>query len=639
MRRSLCICEPSFCLTGDVQTFKFIYTPATTLPKGAKLRFDMASKGRQIDWEIPQVNPKEKTNLIWAELPDGKPLYAKAIDRPTCLVPLYEFVLTSEIKAGDNFTILMGSPLKNKESGSRAQTVVQRRKPFHLFIDPKGKNDFKEQEIFHFDIRGNVLENIRIITPSIVSKNKRFDVIVRFEDRYGNLTSNAPEKTLIELSYENLRENLNWKLFIPETGFINLPNLYFNEVGIYRIKLQNTGTKTAFFSAPIKCLPETTLSLFWGLLHGESDKFDSSEQIESCFRSFRDDRALQFYGLSSFESTEETPNELWKSSIQYATEFNEEHRFCSFLGFQYEGEESGEGLRHIVYFKDNKPLVRKKESKTTSLSKLYKTISPKDALSIPCFTMGKGHHSTFSEFDPEFEKVVEIYNAWGSSECLAKQGNTRPIRSTTKEGVQETEEGSVVSALLKNHRFGFIAGGLDDRGIYSGFYEGGQVQYSPGLTAILATAQTKEALMQALQNRSCYATTGERMILGLSIAGSPMGTELTTKTKPGLAISRHIVAYIAGTTPLKEIVLLRNGKPFKTFHTKDYHLDLELDDIDPLPQICLPGGEGKSPFIFYYLRVTQEDGHIAWSSPIWVDYSDTGVKTLPEVKKTPLKKK
>ena len=31
------------------------------------------------------------------------------------------------------------------------------------------------------DIRGNMLDKIKIITPSYIDKNKRFDVILRFE--------------------------------------------------------------------------------------------------------------------------------------------------------------------------------------------------------------------------------------------------------------------------------------------------------------------------------------------------------------------------------------------------------------------------------------------------------------------------
>ena len=51
-------------------------------------------------------------------------------------------------------------------------------------------------------------------------------------------------------------------------------------------------------------------------------------------------------------------------------------------------------------------------------------------------------------------------------------------------GIEQTPEGSVVEALTRNCRFGFVAGGLDDRGIYSGCFDSDQVQYSPGLTGL-----------------------------------------------------------------------------------------------------------------------------------------------------------
>lgn len=631
MRRSICVCEPASCFAGEVGNFQFIYTPATNLPKGAKLRFDLKVQGRPIDWELPQTNPKNKKNLIWAQLPNGKGIGAKVIDKkgekgsPTST--LYEFVLPSDVKAGEAFTIFMGSPLKGAGNGSRVQLSAQRRKPFHLYIDPRGKNDFKEEEIFHIDIRGNELSNIRILAPSLVAKNKRFDVLVRFEDAYGNLTNYAPEGSLIELSYENQRENLNWKLFIPETGFINLPNLYFNEAGVYKIQLLNLQNKQKFYSSPIKCLNESASILCWGLLHGESEKNDSHENIETCLREFRDEKALQFYGVSPFESADETSNEAWKLISAQVAEFNEDQRFSTFLGFQYPAEE---GLRQIIYTKDQKPLLRQKEAKSNVLSKVYKSLSPKEALSATLMPMAKSFETDFSSFDPEMDKVVEIYNAWGSSECTAKEGNSRPIRSTSKKGVHETEAGSVIKALRNNKRFGFIAGGLDDRGIFETFSDEHQVQYSPGLTAILAAEHTRESLAAALQARSCYATTGPRIIVGLHIAGAPMGSELSTKVKPGLAINRHITGYVAGCAPLKSIELIRNGDVIKTFPTKSYFLDFAHDDMEHLSKTVLPGGEGKPHFVFYYLRVTQADGHIAWSSPIWVDF--------PEHQSSPAKK-
>ncbi len=619
MRRSICVCEPSHCLAGEVGNFQFIYTPAIQLPKGAKLRFDLGTKGRPIDWEEPQTNPKDKKNLIWAQLPNGKGIGAKMILKGDQMTKLYEFVLPCEVKPGESLTIFMGSPLKGAGNGSRVQLNVQRRKPFHLYIDPRGKNDFKEEEIFHIDVRGNVLSNIRILAPSLVAKNKRFDVLVRFEDAFGNLTNHAPEGSLIELSYENQRENLNWKLFIPETGFINLPNLYFNEAGVYKIQLLNLKTGDKFFSSPIKCLADSATLLCWGLLHGESEKNDSHESIEACLREFRDEKALQFYGVSPFESIEETSNDAWKLISTQVAEFNEDQRFSTFLGFQYPAEE---GLRQLVYIKDQKPLLRHKDAKSNVLSKVYKSLNSKEALAVTLMPMAKGFETDFSNFDPDMDKVVEIYNAWGSSECSAKEGNPRPIRSNSKKGVRETEAGSVIKALKNNKRFGFVAGGLDDRGVYKNLFEENQVQYSPGLTAILAADHTRESIAAALQARSCYATTGERIIIGLQIAGAPMGSELSTKEKPGLVINRHITIYVAGTTMIKEIALIQNGEVLKTFPTKNYFTDFSYDDTEDLSKVVLPGGEGKSPFVFYYLRVTQIDGHMAWSSPIWIDYPE-----------------
>lgn len=628
MRRSICYCEPNLALAGEISTWKFSYTTATSLPKGTRLKFDLLSRSREIDWEIPSVNVKEKKNVIWAETPDGKVLTAKELEKEEGLAPAFEFALPSEVKAGDTLSIYMGTPEKGKDEsqkkGNRGQTAIQRRRPFYLYIDPKGKGDYRDPEIFTIDVRGNVLKNIRIVAPSLVAKNKRFDVIIRFEDIFGNLTNNAPEGTLVEVSYEHLRENLNWKLFVPETGFINVPNLYFNEPGIYKIQLRNLKTDDLYFSAPIKCFPEADKSIYWGLLHGESEKVDSSENIETCLRHFRDERNYQFYATSSFESAEETANEQWKAISAQVAEFNEDYRFTTLLGFQWFNEAPEEGLRQIIYSKDNKPILRKKDAKTSNLKKIYKSHTPKDLISIPSFSMAKGFETTFIDFDPEFERVVEIYNAWGCSECTAKEGNLRPITTDGKNGISETDKGSVRKALNQNMRFGFVAGGLDDRGIFADLYESDQIQYSPGLTAIYAIEQTREALFQALVNRSCYATTGERIVLGFSIAGAPMGSELNTKAKPGLSFNRHITGFVAGTTQIKEISFIRNGKVFHTIHPKEAHHEFAIDDTESLAKILLsdPSGE-KPPFAYYYMRVVQEDGHMAWSSPIWIDQTET----------------
>lgn len=635
MRRSICYCEPNAALAGDTGNWKFTYTTANHLPKGTKLRFDLGSQGTPLDWQVPQTDLKEKTNLIWAEA-GSKIIAASELEHPQTKTTSYEFTLPLELKPGESFFIQIGTPEKDPaKKGNTCQKSVQRKRPFNLYIDTKGKGDYKEPETFHLDVRGNLLKSLRVIAPSLVSRNKRFDVIVRFEDMYGNLTSNAPEGTLIDLSYEHLRENLNWKLFVPETGFIALPNLYFNEAGIYKIQLKNLKSKETFFSPPIKCLHESGLSLFWGMLHGESDRVDSAENIEQCLRHIRDDKALQFFSTSCFESEEETSNDIWKAVVQQVAEFNEDDRFVAMLGFQWQGENKEEGLRHFLYSKDMKPILRRKDTKNNSLKKIFKTNNPKEIISIPSFTMGKETCYNFADFNPEFEKVVEIYNSWGSSECTAKEGNPRPI-SGGKKGINETAEGSLINALNQGRRFGFVAGGHDDRGCYSHLFDSDQKQYSPGLTAILAKEHNRSSLMEALQARSCYATTGERIIIGLQIAGQGMGSELETKARPGLEFNRHITGYAIGTCPLSEAALIRNGRVIHKFNVKEEKLEIEYDDSELLSQIALEPSSERPPFAYYYLRVTQQDGHIAWSSPIWVDLN---ARTAPIAAAKKLKKK
>ncbi|MGE3953731.1 MAG: DUF3604 domain-containing protein [Parachlamydiales bacterium] len=636
MRRSIGLCEPSSLRAGEIGTWRFVFQTANALKAGAKFKFDMGNLGRDIDWEAPQVNLKAASNVIYAEVEGQKPVAAKEVEAADSITPHYEFELPSNLKVGESFTIVVGAPpakaKQSHEKGNRAQLFTQRRRTFHLYLDPKGTGSYGEAEPFQLDVRGSELANIRVLAPSLVARNKRFDITIRFEDEFGNLTSDAPDDTLIDLSYENLRENLNWKLYVPETGFVTLPNLYFREEGIYRIRLENVKTKEIFLSAPVKCLSDIEDQIFWGLLHGESERYDSAENVESYLRVLRDDLSLNFASTSCFDSPDETSNEVWRLVNQNIQSFNEDDRFTALLGFQWTGESPAEGTRQMIYTKDNKPLLRSKDLKNNQLAKIYRSIPAGELLSIPTFTMGGKHGFDFNEVLPEFERVVEIYNAWGSSECTEKEGNTRPITSDGKGGVKELAAGSVQAALKRGHRFGFVAGGLDDRGIYSQFYESDQRQYSPGLTAIIASKHTREALTAALFNRSCYATTGARIVVGLSVAGRHIGSELSTDEKPGLIVNRHIAGYVAATDGIASIELIRNGKVLTTFKADRDYAEFTYDDMEDLRKVVLEGPAEQSPFAYYYLRVTQTDDHIAWSSPIWVDLGPSPQVKLPKKK-------
>lgn len=622
MRRSINVSKPSFCYAGQMQTWRFCHTSAVDLPKGTRLRFDLITYGRGIDWALPSTSLTKGTDRIYLELPGGKKIAAKEQLIGDSDIPVYEFTLTTKLKAEETLTVVMGTYSATKstaEGAIAAQTFVQRRRPFHLYIDPTGKGNFKEPELFQIDVRGNELSSIKVLTPSHVVRNRRFDITIRFEDQFGNLTNFADENTLIEVSYSQQRNNLSWKLFVPETGFIILPNLYFNEEGVYRITLKNLTTEETIISSPIKCFHEEAEQLFWGLLHGESEKIDFNEETENCLRHFRDDLSYNFFASSFFENELDGSNESWKKVNQCVQEFNEEDRFVAFSGYQTCGNGSDLAQYHFVFQKDARCLLRSGESPSKEVKRIFKQAQAKDFLAIPTFTASSSFGYDFSLHDPRFERVAEIYNAWGCSECSTSNGNPFPIKRDKSKKALDQKEGYLRDALNAGLRFGFVAGGLDDRVSYSQFFDSDQVQYSPGLTAIMAPSYQRDAFFKALHDRRCYATTGPRILLGFYLSQEPMGSELCATQKPGLNYIRHLHGTVAMQEPIEYVEIICNGKVFHRFEPKD-KLDLEfgLDDSKLLEDIAIKDSE-KRRFCYYYLRARQADGHMAWSSPIWID--------------------
>lgn len=641
MRRSISLCEPSFCYTGQMRTWKFHHTTAADLPKGTRLRFDLLTQGRSIDWAHPETKLTKGTNRIYLKLPNQKLVEAQEHWIADSLVPVYDFTLPCKIDAEQTFTIVMGSykgSSKDEPEGEiAAQTYTQRRRMFHLYVDPSGKGNFSDPEVFQLDVKGNELATIKILAPSYVVRNRRFDITIRFEDQFGNLTNYAHDETLIEVSYNQQRNNLNWKLFVPETGFITLPNLYFNEEGIYRIFLKNLKDGKEYTSSPIKCFHEDADQLFWGLLHGESETIDFYEETESCLRHFRDDLSYNFFGSSIFENDEAGINEKWKQVNQYIHDFNEEDRFIAFSGFQWNGSSPQQALCHFIFSKDHRTIFREEDSKTNQLKKIYKQHQPKEFIAIPSFTSSPNLGYDFNQHDENFERVAEIYNAWGCSECSIAEGNLFPIRKEGEKKPKLLEEGYLRNALNKGVRIGFVAGGLDDRSVYSNFYDSDQAQYSPGMTAILADGYNRDALFNALYQRKCYATTGPRILLGFYISQHAMGSELSTANKPGLLYNRHIHGFVATESKIKLVEIIRNGEVLKSF-TPEENMDFsfELDDTDSPEKISL-SAPNHPQFIYYYLRAIQEDGHMAWGSPIWVDieeHTNKPIKRTPATTKT-----
>ena len=192
----------------------------------------------------------------------------------------------------------------------------------------------------------------------------------------------------------------------------------------------------------------------------------------------------------------------------------------------------------------------------------------------------------------EMERCVEICSRWGSNE--------------------EGGPHSVQHALGLGHRMGFV-GGTDNHLGQPGNGPFG-VNEGRGITGALARELTREALYDAMAARRCYATSGERMLLYFALDDQHMGSELA-----GYQGARSFTVRVAGTQALVAVELLRNNEVIARAEPDDLTFSGELTDDDALDDLFLePSFEGQEPFCFYYLRVRQVDGEMAWASPIWL---------------------
>lgn len=129
---------------------------------------------------------------------------------------------------------------------------------------------------------------------------------------------------------------------------------------------------------------------------------------------------------------------------------------------------------------------------------------------------------------------------------------------------------------------------------------------------------TREAIFEALYERRAYGTTHARILLDFRLNGLMMGSE----TKVELGNQLLITAEIVGTEKIKEVAIVKNNVDIQTIPGEKEGAEIKLEYR-----------ELKSPnrTDYYYLRVIQEDGERAWSSPIWVDLASFDQTSLSKL--------
>ena len=114
---------------------------------------------------------------------------------------------------------------------------------------------------------------------------------------------------------------------------------------------------------------------------------------------------------------------------------------------------------------------------------------------------------------------------------------------------------------------------------------------------------TREDILDAMRARHAYAAT-DNIIVDVRIGDHMMGDVFDSREIPVLKVR------VQGTGPISRIEVIKNNTFVHTARPEASQASFEYRDADIKP--------GES---YYYVRVEQAAGQLAWSSPIWVEYA------------------
>lgn len=507
-------------------------------------------------------------------------------------------IIAGQLSKGDTIEICYGNT-KAGGPGAYAPRVAVPKSILQISVDQEG--NYTYQDIDNSPclkvIPGPVAE-LKAIIPSYRCAAE-IPVMVMAIDRSGNIVGNSA----ISVEYKEGDSGEKYNLDLKD--------------GIGNVKLDITEDKMVTHvhvsSGQLTCRSNPAKKgshlLLWGDLHGHSNLSDGRFSPAEYFAYARDKGGLDFASLTDHDNVGSNSNvkehsqlmskETWAQIKQATNKANQPHQFVTLIGYEYtQIEMSTGGHRNIYYLDDDPPIFRSWDLESNTPTKLFNKLKKWKGrvIVIP-------HHPLnfmSREHDPDLQRLFEIYSMWGGSE-------TADDTCAFKHPVKYSPGGkSFIEMLNYDYRMGVVAGG-DNHDSMPGFskatdiWRKGKMAQRPGLTAVFVEEKTREALFAALYNRHCYATTGERILLEFAVDGQIMGSEVKAK-KP------YIKANVVGTCKLERVQLVKNGLPVIDGKISNEEAILEYQEEKDL-----------SAQTYYYIRVIQQDGEKAWSSPIWVN--------------------
>lgn len=347
-------------------------------------------------------------------------------------------------------------------------------------------------------------------------------------------------------------------------------------------------------------------NLYFGQLHAHTDISNGAGSVEEAFQYASQVDGLDFFAVTdhsdSFDNADMGAIDAdgadisadWAAGKQAAASVTGED-FVGLFGFEMTWPEDKQ-LGHISTFNTPGWQTRDQadfENVPTALENYYKALTSVPG-SVSQFNHPDTVHGDFERFDhysPQYDAAVSLLEVAG------------------EDGVVDCEYYDL--ALDK----GWHVAPTNNQNNHNGQWG----DASEARTVVLAKSLTEEALYAAMKDRRVYATQDSDLAIYYELNGTVMGSILPKSEEA------EITVFLSDPTDeaIGSVEVVADGG--------EAIVRQWVETPTKMLELSVPSG-----YSYYYLRVTQPDGDVAVTAPVWMDgYDDIGIGSFTSDTLTP----
>jgi LPXTG-motif cell wall-anchored protein len=385
-----------------------------------------------------------------------------------------------------------------------------------------------------------------------------------------------------------------------------------------RLELEVTVTRAdGKKSAPFKWaffIGESTFRHYRGQIHSHTNFSDGAGSLHDAYTYAKNAEYIDFFSLADHSNYFDTDGNLgdiydsksglvspldatlkkWEHYKQIADSYNKPGTFATLFGYEMTWTKSGANYGHInTYNTDgfvsrNHPVYNNKSESKGLLAyyELMADVSTKNPLAFSQFNHPGSTFGTFDDFahyTPEYNtnlKLIEVGNGEG------KVGSNGYWRSY----------GQYTNALDKGWKLAPSNNQDNHKGKWG--------DANDTRTVVIADALTREAIVQAILDLRVYATEDKNQTIDFYVDGKIMGSTIEAGNNIRIKVD---VADPDQNDVIQKVEIIGQGGQVlyaKEGNTNIISLETALANTSP----------------YYYVRVTQVDGELAVTAPVWTGF-------------------